>query len=179
MTIFSKILDVVTGGTSGAVSGIAGGIMDVVTKYFPPDMTPEAKANLQLALDNFQLQKELQTQAAIAQAEKEVDDRIAMYEGSASDLKTIPYLGALMLFLRGSQRPVWGFVVMYLDYGVFSGMWKLGDPIVSNAFWILNFLVLGFLFGERAVMNVMPFVTNMIQVKNQAPQDVSITTVKK
>lgn len=171
MTIFSKILDVVTGGTSGAVGGIAGEVMDIVSKYFPPDMSPEQKANVQLALDNFQLQKEMQVQTEIAAAEKEVDDRIAMYEGSASDLKAIPYLGALMLFIRGAQRPMWGFAVMWIDYSVFSGAYKLSDPIISNSFWILNFLVLGFLFGERAVMNVMPFVTNMISVKNTTAKE--------
>lgn len=179
MTIFSNILDAITGGTSGAVGGIASTAMTAIEKYFPPSMSEQDKANVQLALDNMELQKAVQVQAQISAAEKEVDDRIAMYEGSASDLKGIPYLGAFMLFLRGSQRPVWGFVVMYLDYGVFSGMWKLTDPVVSNAFWILNFLVLGFLFGERAVMNVMPFITNMIAVKNQAPQDISVTTIKK
>jgi len=91
-----------------------------------------------------------------------------MYEGTASDLKSIPVLGAVMLFLRGSQRPVWGFATILLDYQVFSASWKLDDPIISNAFWVVNFLVLGFLFGERAVTNIMPFITNMIQAKNGA-----------
>lgn len=179
MTIFSNILSAFTGGGSDAATSIGTGLVKAIEDYFPPNMTPEQKANIQLAADNFGLQKTIQLAALTAAAEKELDDRIAMYEGSASDLKAIPILGPIMLFLRGAQRPVWGFATIYIDYAVFSGLWKLTDPTVGNAFWILNTLVLGFLFGERAVTNIMPYVTNMVAVKNQAPQDVSITTIKK
>lgn len=173
MTIFSNLVSVFTGGGSDAASSLGTGLVKAIEDYFPPNMTAEQKASIQLAADNFGLQKEIQLAALASDAEKEVDARIAMYEGSASDLKAIPILGPLMLFLRGAQRPVWGFATIYIDYAVFSGLWKLSDPTVQNAFWILNTLVLGFLFGERAVTNIMPYVTNMVAVKNQAPQDIS------
>lgn len=159
MSIIGDLANVATGGLGGAIVG-------AIEKYFPPDMTPEQKANIALAAQNLELQRTVEFNRAQAEAEKSINDRIAMYEGTASDLKSIPILGAIMLFLRGSQRVFWGFVAIYFDYMVFAGAWKLTDPMVSNAFWVVNFLVLGFLFGERAIMNVMPFITNMIAVRN-------------
>lgn len=180
MTILGNVLSAITGGGSDAASSLGTGLVKAIEDYFPPSMTDAEKANIQLAANNFALQKEIQLAQLASDAEKEVDARIAMYEGSASDLKAVPILGPLMLFLRGAQRPVWGFATIYIDYAVFSGLWKLSDPTVGNAFWILNTLVLGFLFGERAVTNIMPYVTNMVAVKNTtAQQDISVTTIKK
>jgi hypothetical protein len=150
---------------NAATGGLATQVIGAVEKYFPPDMTPEQKANIELAAQNMELQRTKQFTDAQNDAEKALNERIAMYEGSASDLKSVPYLGALMLLLRGMQRPVWGFATLWINLQVFSGAWKLTDPIISNSFWVVNFLVLGFLFGERAVTNVMPFITNMIQAQ--------------
>ena len=156
------ILDGILSATTG---GLAKDILGTFEKYFPPDMSPEQKANIALAAENLQLQRQAQADKAQQDAEKAINERIAMYEGSASDLKAIPFLGAFMLLLRGSQRIAWGFATLYLDYGVFSGMWTLSDPVIANAFWIVNFLVLGFLFGERAVTNILPFITELIKAK--------------
>lgn len=158
MSFFGGLLEVATGGLGKTIA-------DTIVKYFPPDISPEQKANIELAANQIELQRSIAFSAAQNESEKTLNERIAMYEGSAADLKGIPILGALMLFLRGSQRPIWGYATVLLDYQVFSGVWKLSDPIISNAFWVVNFLVLGFLFGERAVTNIMPFITNMIQVK--------------
>lgn len=160
MSILSDLASVATGGLGKVIA-------DTVVKYFPPDMTPEQKANIELAAQTIELQRTVQFNTAQQEAEKALNERIAMYEGTASDLKAVPFLGAFMLFVRGAQRPTWGFAAMYLDYMVFSGFWKLSDPVISNAFWVVNFLVLGFLFGERAVTNVMPFITNMVQARQQ------------
>lgn len=158
MSFFSGLADI-------AVGGLGKTIIETLKEYFPPDMTPEQRANLSLAATQLELQKSREFAEAQRKAEEAVDARIAMYEGTASDLKSIPILGAVMLFARGAQRPTWGFATMFLDYQVFSGTWKMEGDIIPNAFWIVNFLVLGFLFGERAVTNVMPFITNMIQAK--------------
>lgn len=158
MGFFDKVVDVATG-------GLAKDILSTFEKYFPPDMSPEQKANIALAAENLELQKKAQADKAQQDAEHAVNERIAMYEGSASDLKALPIIGPIMLMLRGSQRIAWGFATLYLDYGVFSGMWSLTDPIIANAFWIVNFLVLGFLFGERAVTNILPFITELIKAK--------------
>lgn len=170
MTILGNIISALTGGGSDGAESLGTGLVKAVEDYFPPSATPAEIATMKLAADNFALSKTVQLAQLTNDAEKEVDARIAMYEGSASDLKAIPVLGPVMLFLRGAQRPVWGFATIYIDYAVFSGLWKLTDPTVQNAFWILNTLVLGFLFGERAVTNIMPYVTNMVATKNAAPK---------
>ena len=159
MAMLDGLVNVLTG-------GLADKIVDTVKDYFPPDMTPEQKANLTLAAKNLELQQQIETNKAVADAEKAVTDRIAQLEGTAADLKSLPVIGPLMLFLRGAQRPTWGFAVLYMDYNVFSSSWTLANSIQNNAFWIINFLVLTFLFGERAVMNVMPFITEMFKAKN-------------
>jgi hypothetical protein len=159
MSFFAGLAEIATGGLGKT-------IIDTIKEYFPPEMTAEQRANISLAATQLELQKAREFSDAQHRAEEALNARIAMYEGTAADLKGIPLLGALMLFARGSQRPVWGFATMLLDYQVFSGAWKLEGDIITNAFWIVNFLVLGFLFGERAVTNVMPFITNMIQARN-------------
>lgn len=158
--------NVASGGTGGAVGGIAGVILDTVKAYLPPDMSPEKKADMALAVQAQAFQHEKDVLSAAHAAEEDVNARIAMYEGTASDLKAIPFLGAIMLFARGAQRPVWGFATILMDYQVFSGAWPLKDGSqTAGAFYILNLLVLGFLFGERAIINVMPFITAMISAK--------------
>lgn len=159
---FDGILNAVTGGGSG----LAGEIIGAVKDYFPPDMAPEKKAQMELDLQRLAFEREKAVDAAIAESEKAVNDRIAQYEGTASDLKAVPIIGPLMLFARGAQRPVWGFACLYMDYEVFSAKWALAPGSQSAAaFYIINVLVLGFLFGERAVKNVAPFITDMLAAK--------------
>lgn len=145
--------------------GLADKAISALESYFPPDMTPEQKASAALAAKNLELQAQIAANKAVTDAAQELTDRIAQLEGTASDLKSIPILGPVMLFVRGAQRPIWGFGVLYMDYNVFSGAWHIVDPLQNNALWIINFLVLGFLFGERAVANVMPFITDMMKAK--------------
>ena len=159
MALLDGLANILTG-------GLANKIVDTVKDYFPPDMTPEQKANIALAAQNIELARSVETNKAIAQAEADITSRIAQLEGTAADLKTIPVLGPIMLFLRGAQRPVWGFGTLWLDFQVFSGAWSLDNAIQNNTFWIINFLVLGFLFGERALMNVMPLFTELMKAKN-------------
>lgn len=99
------------------------------------------------------------------ESSKHTTERAAILEGTASDLKSMPVLGPLMLFLRGCQRPVWGFGTLYIDFMVFSGTWKLVAGTQESAFWVVNILVLGFLFGERAVQNVAPFLAEMLKAR--------------
>lgn len=62
------------------------------------------------------------------------------------------------------QRPIWGFALLYIDLKVFSGAWSMTpDSQTESAFWLLNLLILGFLFGERAVRNVMPMVNRRLR----------------
>lgn len=162
MSIFSEIVSAATG-------GLGPSIVSAIQKYFPPDMSPAEKAAIALEADKIQLQRENAAITAQIDAEKALTDRIASLEGTASDLKAVPYIGPLLILARGAQRPVWGFATLYLDYGVFSGLWKLTDPVVANAFWVVNFLVLGFLFGERALMNILPALSTLTAARNAKP----------
>ncbi|WP_020411006.1 hypothetical protein [Hahella ganghwensis] len=135
----------------------------IVKEYFPPDMSEAEKANIQLALQNLELEKQRQADQAINEAEKRLTDRIKTLEGSASDLLRVPLLGPLMLFLRGCQRPLWGFGAMALDWMWFSH-WSLNEQ-QQSALILINFLVLGFLFGERAITNAAPHLTHLLKAR--------------
>lgn len=104
--------------------------------------------------------------AQLAQeAQAEFNKRIAELEGTASDLTKFGLLGRLVVFVRGCQRPVWGFATLYMDFMWFSGRWAELSQQQESAFWIINLLVLGFLFGERAIKNLMPLITTMIEAR--------------
>lgn len=152
MGVFSKIIEVATG-------GLGGQIVDLVKTYIPADMPPEKKAELTLSIERLAMEREKNTNDAIRDSELAINERIREYEGTAKDLQAVPVLGPIMIFLRGAQRPIVGYAAVYLDYMVFSGQWDLdGLAQVESAFWVINVLVFGFLFGERAVRNVMPMV---------------------
>ncbi|WP_230413519.1 hypothetical protein [Zooshikella ganghwensis] len=71
-----------------------------------------------------------------------------------------------MLFLRGAQRPVWGFATLYLDLCWFA-TWQLTVQ-QETALTLINVLVLGFLFGERAIKNVMPLIMQVTRHARKA-----------
>lgn len=151
--------------TNVATGGLGRDILSAVEKYFPPDVSPEQRENFRLAAENIELQRARDFAAAQADAERALNERISMYEGTASDLRQMPVIGPAMLFLRGAQRPAWGIATLCLDYEVFSGAWKLGDTVLLNCFFLINFLVLIFLFGERAVVNVFPLLKQLFDAK--------------
>ncbi|GAB6043318.1 hypothetical protein [Endothiovibrio diazotrophicus] len=157
----NKIADVATG-------GLADTVLDAVKTYLPPSMSATEKSNLKLALEKLAMERERNTAAAITEAERVINERIAQYEGTASDLRAIPIIGPILIFVRGCQRPVWGLSTLYMDLQVFSGAWAVDEQRLMSALWIINLLVLGFLFGERAVKNLAPLITQMISAKGVA-----------
>lgn len=160
MAWFGKIVDFVGG-------GVGSKIVDTIAKRFPARMSEQDREEMKLLVAQATREYEMELLRLAHQQEQEFNDRIKDLEGTASDLKQAGWPGRVVLFLRGLQRPVWGFAVLYMDFMVFSGAWDLGATAsgsgsevamdLQSAFWIVNFLVLGFLFGERAVKNVMPF----------------------
>ena len=158
MSVFSKVADFLS-------DGIGSKVVDAVIDYFPPSMSAPEKAKLSLVI-----QQQTDNQANIAaklviEAQAEFNKRLNEHEGTAKDLRAIPYLGALIIFARGCQRPLWGFATLVMDYNIFSSHWTLVPGTQESAFWLINFLVLGFLFGERALKNVMPFIMQFMQLK--------------
>jgi hypothetical protein len=125
----------------------------------------KAVLDQQVTLEQLAMQKAKNDDDADIADEVAVTDRAARLEGTAGDLKAIPYLGPILLVLRGAQRPIIGYGVMYVDYMTFSGIWKLPDGPILNAWFATNILVLAFLFGERAIRNVAPLLTDLLAAK--------------
>lgn len=141
--------------------GLADTVMNGIKAYFPPDMSEEQKAAINLEIQKIEMQKQMQLNAAIADAEKSINERISQHEGTAKDLMSLPVVGRIIIFARGCQRPAWGFATMFGDYYWMSGKWGVLTETQESALFAINMLVLGFLFGERAVKNVAPFIQQM------------------
>lgn len=133
-------------------------IKEGVMAYFPPDMTPHQKAEAALNIERLVAEKQRQAEQMLMSAANQLDKRIATQEGTAKDLMTIPVLGHIMLFLRGVQRPTWGFVTLYFDYVWFFDASVKFTEQQELALTVINLLVLGFLFGERTVKNLEPLI---------------------
>lgn len=159
MDIFTKIVDFFGG---SAVKTIA----DTIMAYLPPDISPEKKIEIAFASSQQEYQRQKDAMIMAHEMDKEFNQRIKDLEGTAADLKALPYVGNILIFFRGAQRPIWGFATLYLDYMWFSNAWKIPDGTQqSAAFLVINVLVLAFLFGERALQNVMPYIIQFFGAK--------------
>ena len=132
-------------------------IKEGVMAYFPPSLTPKEKADIDLKIQELLDKKQLEANRVLDDAAKQLDKRIAEQEGTASDLKSVPVLGHLVLFLRGLQRPAWGYAAMWMDFKWFFESRTFTDQ-QATAMIVINFLVLGFLFGERTIKNLEPLI---------------------
>lgn len=161
MGVISDIVNSETGG----IAGVAGEIIKGIEAYLPPNLSPEQKANIQMAAQQIEMQRTLAANTAANEAEQNLNQRIKDSEGTASDLKGIPLIGPILLLLRGAFRPLFSYFVAFMDFEVFSGLWKLDGDRMQSAFWVINFLVLGFFFGERAIQNIMPAMAQFMAAK--------------
>lgn len=150
MSILKKLTDFVGGSLFKEVK-------DMVVTYFPPEMTPQQKLEAERSLTELLHKKELEANKILNQAATQLDKRIAQQEGTAKDLKGIPIFGTLILFLRGSQRPLWGYATLYMDFNWFFGAYTFTEQ-QQTAMIAINILVLGFLFGERTIKNLEPLI---------------------
>lgn len=139
--------------------GIGSKIVDTVKDYFPPSMSDKEKSELSIRISEAANKQANEAAKLANEASAEFNQRIESMEGTASDLKAIPFVGPVVIFLRGCQRPIWGYGTLYIDFMVFSGKWQTLTEMQESALWVINLLVLGFLFGERAVKNIMPLVS--------------------
>lgn len=149
----------------GAINGVSGGFVDkavdLVTGYLP---NPEAKAEIKAKFQALELEREKAINEAVHVAAEDLNKRIAEQEGTAKDLMSLPFVGRIIIFARGAQRPIWGYATLYFDWQLFANELTLTEQ-QTQLLWIINFLVLGFLFGERAVKNIMPLVVKMMEAK--------------
>jgi len=144
-------------------NGLFKDVGDLVDRFVT---TGAEKRQIKAELMELRHRHEVEAVKLSLEAEQEFNQRIRDLEGTAKDLHQSGWIGKMVLFMRGAQRPLWGYFVAYMDYMVFAGNWSLrGNEKLESAFWIINFLVLGFLFGERAVKNVAPLVSEMMSKK--------------
>jgi hypothetical protein len=146
----------------GKVTSFVGGglfkeIKETVMAYLPPDMPAKEKLEFQLQTQQMLNEKEKEVNQTLNEASIALNERINEQEGTAKDLAQMPILGKVILFFRGSQRPLWGYACLYMDINWFAGTWVF-DEQQSLALIIINVLVLGFLFGERTVKNLQPLI---------------------
>lgn len=154
MNILAKVTSFIGG-------GLFKEIKETAMAYFPPDMNPQQKAEAELAIDKALMEKQRQANQILLDAARQLDSRIKEQEGTAKDLLGLPFIGRFVLFLRGVQRPAWGFGTFYLD---FRWLFDAGVTFTAQqelALTIINLLVLGFLFGERTVKNLEPLILKM------------------
>jgi hypothetical protein len=164
----SWIKDLLKSVTTG--DGLATKLIDTVSGYIP---SKEDRARLEIEIRSIAHAQELEIQRAELEAKKaeveevkELNARIKDLEGTAKDLMQAGYAGRIVLFLRGAQRPLWGWSVMLMDIRVYLGSATLGDQEMK-LLYALNLLVGSFLFGERAIKNVMPFFKDMIESRKK------------
>jgi len=136
--------------------GLAEKVVDTVKEYFPPSMSEMEKAEFELKLKDVLHKQEIELFKLQNEAEKNLNERIRDYEGTVTDLRSIPLIGTLLIFLRGAFRPLFAYALAYIDFQVFSQSWQIQDEQIKSAFWVINFVVIGFYFGERAIRNVLP-----------------------
>lgn len=158
MSILQKAADFFTGGIGSA-------IVDTVKDYFPPSMSDKEKSELSMRIAEAANKQANEAAKLANEAEAEFNSRIKDLEGTAKDLKSIPIIGPVVIFLRGCQRPVWGYSTLYMDFMIFSGKWADITEMQESALWVINLLVLGFLFGERAIKNLMPLIERLVKIK--------------
>jgi hypothetical protein len=130
---------------------------ETVMTYFPPDLSPQQKAEFEARMEEVAAAKTIEANKILNEAAAQLDQRIAEQEGTAKDLKGIPLLGPVVLFLRGMQRPVWGFATLYMDFKWFFEVHNFTEQ-QQTAMIVINILVLGFLFGERTIKNLEPLI---------------------
>lgn len=90
-----------------------------------------------------------------AKQDAEYNRRLKGMEGTAKDLLQFGLLGRIVWALRNLQRFSWVVFLFFLNMMIFSGGWQIPETEaasaylnLTSAFWMINVLILGFLFGE-------------------------------
>jgi hypothetical protein len=157
----------------GAIKGLLSGDgliakgLDFVNKRWPPNMSEADRKQMELVVQEMLHNQQIELMQAAREDEQLFNERTIALEGTAKDLKTIPYVGGLVIFLRGAFRPIFSYAVLYWDWEYFTAglTWTERQETLLLA---VNLLVLVFFFGERALKNVMPLI---IQVFTGKPRE--------
>lgn len=157
----SKLIDFLTGGIG---TELVKGVSSFIKGQFPDKLSEADQLAIQIKMTEIANEQVTKAADIARQESAEFNSRIKEMEGTAADLKAIPVLGPMMLFLRGAQRPVWSMGTLYFDYRWFTSGASF-DEQQSTALIVVNSLVLGFLFGERALKNLEPMIVKVFSKK--------------
>lgn len=162
MSILDKIGSLLGGG-----DGLVGKIADAFTQVKQGKIDLE---KAQLLVQDAMAERAHQITMAVIdnerEAERQFNERTTQLEGTAGDLKSVPYVGAVVLFLRGAYRPLFAYFNAYLLFRYFvQGMdWTEKQ---ESLLYAVTLLVLVFFFGERAVKNVAPLISQVFAAKTK------------
>ena len=156
-----KWLKALLGGEGG---GLIGKGLEFINERWPPDMSEEQRQQMQIVVKDMLHKQEMAIREAAAQDEALFNERTIALEGTAKDLAAIPFIGSIVIFLRGAFRPLFAYFTLYADYVyLIEGMnWTERQETLLLA---INLLVLVFFFGERAMKNVMPLIVKVFAAK--------------
>ena len=141
--------------------------LDFVNTRWPPDMSEQQKAEMEIVIKDMLHKQQMELAEKAAEDERLFNERTIALEGTAKDLAAIPFLGAPIIFLRGAFRPLFAYMVAYLDYEYFIAGMSWSDR-QETLLLSINLLVLVFFFGERAMKNVMPLIAKVFVAKGEA-----------
>jgi hypothetical protein len=164
-----SILKGAAGIITGGLGDLPGKIMDTVAGQFPDKMSEAEKKAMEVEIMKVTNKTQIDMMSAWNEQEKQFQDFTKEMEGSAQDLKSIPVIGHIIIFLRAAFRPVLSFAIGYADMMIFSGSWNLTESAGANAeqawslLWVTNAIILSFYFGERAMKNLGPLIEKIIE----------------
>lgn len=166
-------LDVAKGLGKTLAGFIPGGseIVKLVEKVIPDKMSEEEKVRLELEIEKSSTDRKIQLLDKWNEYDRQFQDFTKDMEGTAGDLKSIPVIGHIIILLRGAFRPLCCYSVLFTFIKVLSGSWNLDAMYTTNAnqawslLWIITLLVFTFVFGERAIQNLMPLIERVMGLK--------------
>lgn len=135
--------------------------LDFINKRWPPDMSDEQKAQMDLVIKQMLHEQEIELMGAAQADEEQFNQRTKDLEGTAEDLKEVRFLGPLVIFLRGAFRPLFSYATLYFDWVYFTTDTSAWTDRQETLLMAINLLVLVFFYGERATRNVLPVIINL------------------
>ena len=171
----------ILGALKGLLSGdglVAKGL-EFVNKRWPPNMSEGDKAAAEVVIKEMLHSQQMDISTAMRQDEQQFNERTIALEGTAKDLQGIPYIGGLIIFMRGAFRPLFSYFTGYMDWlyfsestirvmdeaGVLDRIVQTWTPQQETLLLAMNLLVLIFFFGERAMKNVLPLIMQVFMAR--------------
>ena len=132
--------------------------LDFINSRWPPNMSEADRTKMEVVLKDLLHKQQIELLEAARDDEQMFNERTIALEGTASDLKSVPYIGAVVIFMRGMFRPAFSYMTMYIDFVYFTTNTSGWSEQQQTLLLAMNLLVLVFFFGERAMKNIMPLI---------------------